>query len=263
MLPSPDPMQAEQHFAAALTADNASLPSSLVTRPGARPQDRFGIHRNNVAASLGAVLRARFPAIERLVGDAFFALLALEFFRAHPPKSPVLLEYGAAMPDFLMTFSPVAQLPYLPDVARLEWLGHVALHAADATPLDPATLAAVAPVQMEGLRFDLHPSLSVVASSYPIVSIWRANIGPAPVAPIAADLPAESALVLRPHLETVVHAITSPQALFVDRLLAGDPLCIAADEAGSDIDLTMALTLLLRAGAITGFHLASSNPNRS
>lgn len=260
---SPDPILAERSFAAALMADDVPLPPGIVTRAGVLPRDRFGIHRNNAAAGLGAVLRARFPVLERLVGDAFFAFMGHEFVRAHPPVSPVLMEYGARMPDFLRCFSPVAHLHYLPDVAQLEWQRHVAQHAADATPLDPAMLASVAPAQMERLRFDLHPSLAILMSPYPVVSIWRANTGGDPHAVIPAGLPAEAALILRPHLETAVHAVASGDALFYRRLLAGDPLGIAADAAGPELDLTAALTLLFRAGAITGFRLASPRPTRS
>ncbi|MBM3487112.1 MAG: DUF2063 domain-containing protein [Alphaproteobacteria bacterium] len=125
---------------------------------------RFDIHRNNVYASLVEALRTRFPVVERLVGPSFFPAMAASFIDDHPPRSPVLIEYGALMPTFIATFSPAADIPYLADVARLEWLRHAAYHAAEAEPLDPATLADLPESAVGGLRLALHLATRVFAS---------------------------------------------------------------------------------------------------
>jgi hypothetical protein len=41
--------------------------------------------------------------------------------RIEPPLSPILLKYGGRFPTFIETFRPTSSLPYLADVARLEW----------------------------------------------------------------------------------------------------------------------------------------------
>src|SRR5215469_2380529 len=102
---------------------------------------RIAIYRNNVFASLTEVLRGTFPAICRLVDDRFFAYAAHEFIRRHPPQRPCLAEYGAEFADFLAGFPPCGELPYIADVARLEWLLGAATTAGDAPSLAPAALA--------------------------------------------------------------------------------------------------------------------------
>ena len=42
-----------------------------------------------------------------------------------------LNELGGHLADFLPAFAPARELPYLADVARLEWLVHKAHYAAD------------------------------------------------------------------------------------------------------------------------------------
>lgn len=238
----------EAAFAAALLDRGAAVPTGLIARPGVAAADRFRIYRNNVFAGLTAVLAARFPTCRRLVGPEFFAFMAGEFIAAHPPLAPVLMEYGAGLPAFLDRFAPIRALAYLPDVARLEWLIHIAACGADAFPSEVHRLGALPPDVMQDIRFDLHPTLGLLGSAFPVVSIWRANRGE-PM-PVAAGLPGEHALVLRVGEDVEIHAVPAVVADFIGDLRAGSTLGAAA---ARDIDLTATLTLLFRLGAVTGF----------
>jgi hypothetical protein len=100
-------------------------------RPAGR---RFNVYRNNVAASLTDALATGFPVIAKLLGEEFFRAMAGVFLRAHPPGDPRLQLWGGKFPGFLARFEPVAHLPYLPDMARLELGLRQSYHAADAAP---------------------------------------------------------------------------------------------------------------------------------
>lgn len=121
-------------FAAALLNPEADVPLGLIDPQGRPVQKRFDVYRNNVASGLTRALEASFPVIRALVGEAFFGAMAVEFLRAHPPKSRLMMLYSDAFPPFLATFPPVADLAYLPDVARLEQALRESYHAADAPP---------------------------------------------------------------------------------------------------------------------------------
>jgi hypothetical protein len=116
---------------------------------------RIDVHRNNLFASLGEVLRDGFPAVCRLMDERFFAYAAHEFIRHHPPERAVLAEYGSGFADFLADFPPCRHLPYLADVARLEWLMCVAATAANAAPLGVAPLAGIAAEATPLLRLSI------------------------------------------------------------------------------------------------------------
>jgi hypothetical protein len=223
-----------------------------------RPAKRFHIYRNNVFASLVTAIRTRFPAVERLVGEEFFRAMARLFVEAHPPRSPALFEYGADFPAFIAAFEPARDVPYLPDVARLEWLRSEAYHAADAAPIAPSALAEVPAESLGRLRLSLLPSARLFRSDWPAVSIWEANAGDSDAADLGDDPGAEDALILRPQLDVLVLRLGPGGWAFAQSLADRAPLAEAADRAAADnaeFSLPQTLGALLAAGAISGLSL--------
>ncbi|MBK5928060.1 DNA-binding domain-containing protein [Rhodobaculum claviforme] len=204
---------------------------------------RFAVYRNNVHHSLSRALAAHFPVVAALVGPAFLTAMARVFIAEAPPASPVLQDWGAAFPGFLDRFPPVAHLPWLGDVARLEWARGRAVHAADAPAASADLLGVPDP---EVLRLRLHASVALYRSDHPAVSIWRAHQpgaarGPLPPGP-------EHALVGRqPDFTVVVAPVDVGTHAVLSALARGETLARAAEHA----DPTIALTLLLRHGLIT------------
>ncbi len=250
---------------ASLAELQADFSRALLERSGAAPAgliraNRFGVYRNNVLASLIAVLRTRYPVIERLTGEEFFQAVASLFIGAHPPSTPVLLEYGHGFPAFLESFEPARALPYLAGVARLEWLTHAAYHAADCEALTAQRLATVPPGEAAQLTFKLHPSAGLIASHYPIVSIWQTNTHDAKVRAIGPGLGGEAALVLRPELEVTVLCLNPGEHAFAAALARGEPLAGAAAKAGAlgEFSLAQSLAKLISAGTFAGFTPARS-----
>lgn len=196
---------------------------------------RFAVYRNNVAHSLGQALLRRYPVVQRLVGDPFFAAMAQEFIATYPPRSPVLQEWGADFADFLAAFPPVATLPYLPDVARLEWTRGLAYHAADASPIEPETL----PIRD---LLHLHPSVSMLRLEHPAVSIWQAN-QPDRDGHVSARGSEIALIWRRTDFSVATQAVTPEDADFIAALLAGQSLAQAAALVNDPVPM---LSLLLR-----------------
>jgi hypothetical protein len=242
----------QQIFADALLVPERAVPAATTSHTGERPVRRFAVYRNNVTVGLVDALKARFPAVERIVGAEFFAAMARLFVRAHPPSSPLLMTYGDNFADFIQRFPPAADLPYLADVARLEAARTRAYHAADATPLDPTRLRALPPPALAAVRVVLHPSAEIVRSPHPIVTIWAMNSGEAELGPIE-DWRGEDALVLRPALEVEVRKLPAGGAAFLAALAAGQPLADAVDiamQADAAFDLVTNLAGLIGSGLV-------------
>jgi hypothetical protein len=107
------------------------------------------------------------PVCERLVGAEPFRALARRCARERPSRSPDLNDYGE-LADFVAGFAPARALPYLADVARLEWALHRARHAALAPPLARARLTADSHIAFA-------PGTSLLASPWPVDRIWETN----------------------------------------------------------------------------------------
>lgn len=238
-------------FTAALLNPNAAVPAGLIDPLGRPVQKRFDVYRNNIASGLTRALEASFPVIRALVGDAFFGAMAVEFLRAHPPKSRLMMLYGDAFAPFLAAFPPVAHLAYLPDVARLEQGLHESCHAADAPALTATDLTALPEPTLLQARLRLAPSVRVLQSDYPIHAIWTVNTtgGPAPV------MVPQSVVILRTDFNPKPHLISAAATTFITALQAGATLQMAIGHAGPAHDLTATLTLLLQGQAIAGIDL--------
>lgn len=249
----------QRRFRAAVVGDAAPGDAEALLSPGlpphVSPARRLAVHRNTYFGALTETLAAAFPTTERLVGARFFAAVARAFIDASPPRLPVLAHYGDGFPDFLDRFPPAGGFPWLADVARLEWAATAAAFAADATPLNPATLAAAltTPEQVGALTFRRHPAASLIASPWAVYGVWAAHRSdpPTPFDPAAG---AENVLVSRPDDQTSVRPLTAGEAAFAAALFDGSDLATAAG-AGSAVDagldLQNILGVLLTAGAFT------------
>jgi hypothetical protein len=240
-------------FASAVLDSRAAVPSHVTGKSDGAPARRFAVYRNNVYASLIEVLAGRFPVVARLVGEDFFRAMARAYVEQEPPRSAVLIRYGSSFPAFVAGFAPAAPVPYLADVASLEWAWHRAYHAEDAEPLPLANLARVAE-HAEDAVLVLHPSLGVVRSLYPIVSIFELNTQDQDVPPTRLEA-AEDALVLRPKLEVEVRRLQEGGASLIlalkEKKTLGEAAAIAIS-AASAFALEANLAGLIASGAIIG-----------
>src|SRR3977135_795157 len=192
------PASFETSFAEALLDADRPIPYGITAHNAAVSARRFAVYRTNVVAGLVKALKSRFPVVEKIVGEEFFAAMARVFVKEQPPRSPLLATYGDNFPAFIAGFEPARELPYLADVARLEAARTRSYHAADAKPVGADHFAALDTDAVRGIRIDMHPSSEIVRSPYPIVSIWAMNSGEQELAPIQ-DWRGEDALVSRPY----------------------------------------------------------------
>jgi hypothetical protein len=237
-------------FAEALLDPARAVPEGISSASGVADPTRFAVYRNNVHVGLTGALAKRFPVVQRLVGEEFFAGIARVYAGLHKPASPLLFEYGDGFPDFVERFEPARGLAYLADVARIEAAWTKAYHAEDAEPLAASRLAALAPGELSRARLSPHPASSLVASPYPIGSIWAAHQGTT-VEPVRIWR-AETVLVARPAMEVSVHILPDDGVAFAEALFAGETLADAAERIAAfhkTFDFGAALAGLVSLGA--------------
>ena len=244
-------MSLQATFRHALLDPGAPVPEDLRDGHGGPAGRRFSVYRNNVAVSLTEALRTAFPVLRKLLGPGTFDRLAGLYLRAHPPRSPLMMFYGADMPGFLETFAPLRHVGYLPDVARLENALRHSYHAADAAPLAADALGDLGAEKLAGARLRLAPAVGLVASNWPLFDIWRFNSEDAAPKPRAI---AQPVLVTRPDYDPRPHPLSSAEALFLAAVMEGRPLSQAVELADADLpdfDPGLLLARLVADHAIT------------
>lgn len=244
---------AQQSFAAALLDPDRTIPEGMVTPDGREASRRFGIYRNNVTVSLVNALYEVFPTVQNLVGEEFFRAMARLYVQDNPPTSRLLFEYGESFPAFIARFEPAADLPFLPDVARLERLWLDSFHAADATPLDGSVLPRVSGDQLAALTFVAHPATRLFRGSHAAVTIMARDRAGEPLDGLDPFV-AEDGLITRPAFDPEIRHLPKGGADFVGLLIEGHTLGEAAGAALSadpGFNLSAAISAIIEAGAFS------------
>ncbi len=246
------PTQLQRTFAEAILSGDAPIPASIREATGSALASRFGVYRNNVVSGLINVVSARYPVVRKLLWDDAFNRVAYQYVISEPPRSPVLLEYGATFPRFLRNIGQGAAANYLADVAEIESARTRAYHAADATPLSRDAFSAVPAGEWPELRVALHPSVVLLKSDFPAISIWQSNL-------YANDntlevWKPECALIARPHLEVEVLIIQAGAYEFMSALAGGQTVgeAIMLASTNPDFELAQTFSLLISTDIVVG-----------
>jgi hypothetical protein len=247
--------EAQRRFVEAVLSPEAA--TDFIAGSSTFARDRMAIYRRSIFANYRKALSASYPVVKRLTGAPFFHAAIDAFARAQPSQSGDLNIYGDALGEFLATYPPAADLPYLADIARLEWAIDEANRASEASCAPESVLAALAvapPDRLPALRLRLEPSCRLVASPFPILRIWQTN---------QTDYSGDDRIMLDEGGDALLIR-RGDRGISLERLAAGDHAWLAAlamgatlgaaieaaQNADSTFDLGVALREQIAAGTI-------------
>ena len=214
----------------------------------------------NLVTRLIRLLAARFPVVRRLAGEESFLGATCGYVLTQPPRSASLLRYGEAFPIFLRSIGDCASIEYLADIAALEWARHTARYAAPAAT-SPLEMPQRSCAQLRAVRVVLHPSVSLIDSRFPIVTIWEANRSSGE-AVIGCWKP-EQALVARPFRFVEVRRLPPGGYAFLQALRAGAMIGDAAEagcSAAPSFDFAANVRLLAESKIAVAFGERGTQP---
>lgn len=238
----PDLATFQRNFATALLADQ---PFEYIARQGG-----FAVYRNTSARGTVEALRATFPTIDLLVGAEMFTQVALDYRAARPPASPVLSDYGVDFAKYLGDQPWTSELPYLADVARLDWLW-LRCVLAPAGEAPPRLASATRTRQLA-----LHPATRFAWLTTPAMTIWQAHRAPDNLVDLAPEWRDEGALFTRhgqgvraEQIGAELHCLLCACAASADP----DDCLATVGRAFPEADLTSLLEHGFRSGALIIF----------
>jgi Putative DNA-binding domain len=236
-------------------------------RPAARMARRTGdgvLARRDRTRPID-LLAARYPVIRRLVGAPSFNVAVRRFILSEPSSTPIPRSYGDGFPRFIRSLGKAACIEYVADVAELEMLRQKAKFAAHAQLLGAPALSSLPVERLRALRIFLHPSVCLVQSRFPIVTIWENNRTDDGDGKIQLWI-AEAAIVARPFLKVEVRRLPSGGYAFLSALSEEKTVATAvqiATEVSPKFDVASNLTLLDDAKVVVGIQEAGMSPKRS
>lgn len=137
---------------------------------GLTAEERLQVHMNTYRETLVSALNSVFPLSEVFVGRVFLREALRQFVLLEPPKEPMLFRYGRAFPVFLRDYEATQTIPYIADLAKLEWLTHELQNADENTPLKVNECE-----NLEALQ--VSPCVRFLSSDFPIFDLWRVGTG--------------------------------------------------------------------------------------
>jgi hypothetical protein len=155
--------------------DKAAAISHVIGDDTLTAEQRLGIYSGSVHGILTQALGVMFPTCKSLVGDDFFNNMCKIFIDKNPPNTCFFAEYGAQLPEFIKTFEYVKDLPYLYDVARLEWIRQIIWHEEKPQTSDFSGLATLSEDEQSNVVFTLSKRMRLIKSDYRIDDLWFAH----------------------------------------------------------------------------------------
>ena len=224
-MPEPEPFH--DAMQAAINGDDSALTPWLATPQAGGPG--LAVYRNTIAKARADALAALYPTVVRLVGGDWFRDAALIHARSNPPDSPVMDDYGRGFADWLETFPPAVDLPFLAPIARIDRAWSEAHRAPEAPVMSAADFAMRSPAELFRLRARLHPSLRLFWFDWTVPSVWLANRPDSdPDIAVVWEDQSEGLLLSRPEGRVRHHRLSHAQWRFLDLCRRGLPLGQAA-----------------------------------
>ena len=241
-----DSREAERQQRLLGAISRSTTPAALAdwARDGLHLGRGLQVYQANAGALAERALGAAYPVVAQLLGPEPFAQLARALWQQQPPTQGDVATWGAGLAQFLTAAEgsggepALHTLPYLPDVARLEWAVHCAASAADAAAA-PGSFDRLADTDPAALWLQPGPGTALLQSQHPVASIWRAHQDDvestadrladrfANARAALARGQAESALIWRQGWRVRVAAVDASDAAFTLALLQGQTLGLA------------------------------------
>jgi len=185
---------------------------------------RVGVYTEGYPARVREALLEAYPAVHHVVGEECFTDLVFRYLQALPEDNYNLNEAGRNLPAFLRTDPLAESLPFLPDLAGLEWHMAEAFHAPLLRPFEMTVCAGYELADWQNSVVGFQPSLRVIASKWPILEIHKARSTPVEEIDIELEGRPEQLIVYRCRFDVMVERIGKLESKAVERLAAGQRL---------------------------------------
>ncbi len=161
----------QERFFAAIKNDSDSILVDIIPASKLSPSDCVQIYSRGYAARLTEALGETFEATWWVLGDEDFFSLCQQYIQGTPSFHYDLSDYGTDFPDFLVKQSQAVEISFIAELAKFELLFKEIFHKGDvmSQAVDWSSVVTL----NDNFKLKLSPSASLVASQFPIYTIWK------------------------------------------------------------------------------------------
>ena len=132
----------------------------------------FSIYRGSIYAGLKKALAETYPVTNDLVGEDFFNAMLGQYITEYPCRVQDLNDYGEELAGFVQGLPQARSVPYLADLARLEWFYNIATNVA-IQQNNLSELSLLTEEQYSQIKLALPNGSCLLSSCYPVDDIWN------------------------------------------------------------------------------------------
>lgn len=218
----------------------ATLGALFADPPAGTVAARWEVYESGLVERAAEAVANDYPALAKVIGPGPLRSLTGRYTRRFPPGSYDLGRVGDRLAGFLETDELTSGLPFLPDLARLEWAVAEAFVSSDEPPLRWEDLERLGAEAAADLSLRLRPGVTVLRSEWPIHDIWARRDDP----PSDIDIPLRdrpgSVLVARRGFDIVCRTLDPPSVAVAEAAAGGRPLAEVLEAQHADASILVA-----------------------
>lgn len=255
-------LQAEMFSAATAREPVSAVVKQLVgNSDAASVEERINAYRANVDGAHLNALDQAFPVVREVLGVRYWQHLLSEEIHTVVSTAADLHAYGAFVPGLLRAAQSrrpeLADMPYLADLATLEWRVHCARFAADGPGFDWQAFTALPAASQSRACFQLSPALSLYRPEYPVDEIWHTHQAAA-IPTADCPWPAVCCIHRSGRFDVSVTRLSADSADILAALAGGASLDLLANMSSETETMIHTLYQCIQRGWIVGFRCADA-----
>ncbi len=218
--------------------------------------EQLAVYRGSIFAGLKKALAQTYPVTKQLVGDDFFELMLGDYIIKYPCRVQDLNDYGKELPDFISELAHARTVPYLADMARLEWHYNCSLNA-KCQPNNLSELPHLNQPQQRNIKFHLPQGNALLYSGYPVDRIWNMHINNIETE-ITFTEQQYFLYIYKDNTANCIARLTAQQSGFLSRLRQGSKFSDVCEDmltAYPEVDISHLLADAIRNGWLVSYSL--------
>lgn len=209
---------------------------SLNPQGGEAGVNRISVYQGGYTARTQDAIKQVYEALCHVIGARKTVELAQAYASKFPSQDYNLNFYGRHLPEFLESYPLSRELPFLVDLAKLEWKVCHAFHSFEQEPLDSKKLASLSADDWDNFVLKFQPSVDVIQSEWPILDIWQVRHTAVEEINVNLVNRPQSMLIFRRGLQVHCELIDDRQSKLLSGLLAGGTLSSVCEKVAMEFD---------------------------